>query len=191
MWVKICGLKRVEDVRAAVDAGADAVGFVFEPSSVRYVGDSTTLHELVPPGIERVAVFATCRKVEIDGFTAVQYVDGEPPFGPKRFRVRRVEGPIVISYSQRDLVDVVVIDSHTPTKMGGTGEAVDWNRAAEIVRASKLPVVLAGGLTPDNVVEAIELVKPWGVDVSSGVETSPGVKDHGLIRAFVDAANSS
>jgi phosphoribosylanthranilate isomerase len=204
IWVKICGLTRQSDAEAAVIAGADALGFVFEPSSPRYVGDSTSLHEAVPNGIERVAVFGVLRDVNLNGFTLVQFVEGEAPKADADvgLAVGATVTPLRHLRVVRDLMsfdvpdsgqhpEALVLDSHDSKQWGGTGVAVDWVSASEFVRRTNRKVVLAGGLTPDNVAEAIRTVRPWGVDVSSGVESSPGKKDQGKIRAFIQAARGA
>jgi phosphoribosylanthranilate isomerase len=200
MWVKICGLRDQRDVEAAVAAGADAVGFVLETSSPRYAGEKAEI--AVPDGIEKIAVFGELRRIPA-GFTGVQYVIGVPPpqsMHLKRFQVRRLGDPAVYSPATAAQViasagsvppSAIVLDSYNPNMYGGTGKAVDWEEAARFVESEILPVILAGGLTSENVANAIRIVRPWGVDVSSGVEASPGNKDVGKIRAFIEAAKGA
>jgi phosphoribosylanthranilate isomerase len=195
-WVKICGLCRQEDAELAAELGADALGFVFEPTSPRYVGSPDWspdwLQGLWP---ELVAVFGPVRFLGLSSrFGTVQGVEWPEPGGQSvqiRQPVLRV-GPNALS----ELEGVgngaarIVLDAPHATAFGGTGNTVDWDLAAEIVAASSVPVVLAGGLRPENVAEAIRRVRPFGVDVSSGVESSPGVKDPAKLRAFFEAVRS-
>ncbi|MEZ4319283.1 MAG: phosphoribosylanthranilate isomerase [Myxococcota bacterium] len=204
MRIKICGLRTVDDVNAAVSAGATAVGFVFAPS-VRQVTveEARALVDAVPPGVEAVAVFgavadpALVEKVLTLGVDAVQA--GTEPDGLRRAGVfflrsvadgpdleARLGPPNVGTILSGSLRGCVLIDS---TAAGGSGRVGDWDRIESA--AAGHPFVLAGGLTPDNVAEAIRAVRPIGVDVSSGVESAPGVKDPARIEAFVRAAKGA
>ena len=198
--VKICGLTRPQDVECAVEAGASAIGFVFEPTSPRFILNAERSEDAlnVPTGyLMRVAVFGHYPLRESAGLDMSKYVSllakcnavqalNEPPlFHGKKFLVIRMPANTYPKFSD---VDGIVIDAFDPVALGGTGKTVDWSVAADFVKNCKLPVILAGGLTPDNVGEAIRSVRPYGVDVSSGVESSPGVKDHGKVRAFIQAA---
>lgn len=197
IWVKICGLRREEDARLAQDLGANALGFVFEPSSPRYVGSPQWAPEwLADLESERVAVFGPVR---VDGlsplFESVQGIEWpalEEGTARKRQPVLRVEpGVLDRLESAAQGAERIVLDAPHPSAYGGTGQTVDWGLAAEIVAASPLPVVLAGGLTPENVAAAIARVHPFGVDVSSGVELAPGVKDPAKLKAFFEAVKGS
>lgn len=184
-WVKICGLTRRQDVEAALHAGADALGFVMEPTSPRFVGFETTLHRLAPEGIDAVAVFGEYRaESNLDGFRWAQCIAGEPPI-PAIRTVRLSEG-----WTMPSGEGPILLDAFDPESFGGTGRQVDWEAAAEIVQATNRRVILAGGLTPENVGQAIAVVRPHGVDVSSGVEASPGVKDAGKVREFIAAVRA-
>lgn len=177
--VKICGITTPEDAEAAISYGADALGFIFERTSPRFVG---RLVFQPPPFIAAVAVFGEYdSEFDLAGFDHIQYVSGNPPVHFRRVRVVR-------SAEETEITGPVVLDAYHPTKLGGTGETVDWKWAAEFVRKHRWPVILAGGLNPDNVAEAIRIVGPYGVDVSSGVESEPGKKDHDKLRAFISAA---
>ncbi|RYG25901.1 phosphoribosylanthranilate isomerase [bacterium] len=192
--VKICGLTNASDSEAAIDAGADALGFVFERSSPRFVGEGELVWlSVLPPVPVKVAVFGRVdRPVPKGLFDVVQGVEWEvfPEPAPKRIHSIRLRP----GQKPQDVVDtlvhanLVVLDAFSQSGWGGTGERVDWDLAAEVVKLSHTPIMLAGGLTPDNVAEAVARVKPFGVDVSSGVEERPGVKDIGKVRAFVQAA---
>ena len=199
MFVKICGITTEEDALLAVAMGADAVGFVMAPSS-RQVTPSRAgeIARRLPPEIVTVGVFrdeARERVVEIvakSGLRAAQlhghespsdsrWVGERVPILIKAFPAGTSEVANAVDYAP----DLVLIDAATP----GSGEMFDWSLAEDAPR--RLPILMAGGLTPDNVVEAITKVRPWGVDVSSGVERTPGRKDPRLIRDFVRAARSA
>jgi phosphoribosylanthranilate isomerase len=210
-WVKICGMTNLEDALVAVDAGADAVGFVFYEKSPRCVSVET-VREIVaklPEKVERVGVFVNeqedsiCSVIDEAGITAVQmHGDNEDPHVADLVVGRRPEIKVLAAISMHhpnprgwammwhpDSVRAFLLDSGTVSKHGGTGEAFDWSAAtpvlADIRRLGR--IVAAGGLTPANVGKAIEILKPWGVDVASGVEARPGKKDPGKVRAFVRA----
>ena len=196
--VKICGLTNSHDAEVAIDAGADALGFVFERTSPRYVGEGELAWlSVLPPIPIKVAVFGRVdRPVPKGLFDVVQGVEWEvfPEPSPKRMHAIRLRP----GQKPQDVVDtlihanLVVLDAFSATgAWGGTGERVDWDLAAEVVRLSHTPIMLAGGLTPENVAEAVARVRPFGVDVSSGVESKPGEKDEGMIRAFVQAAKGA
>jgi phosphoribosylanthranilate isomerase len=190
--VKICGLTRPEDVDFAVEVGADALGFVLEPTSPRYVGEEYEhLTMRVPPFIDRVAVFGRTRDISLAGFEAVQAVEWPvmPRVSIRRIHALRVQGLLPTEVPAEWLgADALLLDSYKEGLYGGTGLTMDWEFASSVVRAFPKHMILAGGLTPENVAEAIRIVRPYAVDVSSGVESSPGVKDHGKMRAFVEAA---
>lgn len=184
------------DAEAAIDAGADALGFVFERSSKRFVGDGELPWvSSLPPIPVKVAVFGRVdRPVPRSLFDVIQGVEWDvyPEPSPKRIHVIRPrEGQ-----KPRDLMQTmihataVLLDAYSPDKFGGTGNKVDWSLAREIVQTSGLPVILAGGLTPENVSEAIQSVRPFAVDVSGGVEDRPGIKDPIKIRDFIQAVRS-
>lgn len=195
--VKICGLTCEEDVHVAVGYGAHAVGFVFEPSSSRYVGDRADLVALlrsVPPFVVRVAVFGSLRDLpahlweEVD---AVQFVSGEGdvvlPLHLRRIlavRLRSEQDVRQALHRQRE-VDALLVDAYHPQKMGGTGEIANWRLARLLREEATKPIILAGGLTLENVCEAIAQVQPFAVDVSSGVESAPGKKDHFKMKEFI------
>lgn len=185
--VKICGITRWADAEAAIEAGADALGFIFEPSSPRFIGDSPELALRVPPFVESVAVFAGYYDHPgLAHFEAVQFASGNPPRRLKRLKVFRL-GEEKQEAAAAYVDSAILLDAFDEQAHGGTGKPVDWDVAAAIVQAARVPVVLAGGLNPDNVAEAIRKVRPYAVDVSSGVESAPGMKDHGKVRAFIEA----
>lgn len=203
-YVKICGLTNLRDAEVAADAGADLLGFIFAPSSPRYV-EPPTAREVVaalrPTGVRFVGVFvdepleralAIGAEVGLDlaqlhGNEPVEYVR---QFGRAAFKALRPRGAdearlLAASYAPalQGSCPAVMIDAYHPRKHGGTGQRADWLIAAEMAR--QFPLLLAGGLDADNVAEAVRAVRPWGVDVSSGVERSPGQKDPFKIEQFI------
>lgn len=189
--VKICGLTRLEDVLLAVEAGADAVGFVLEPTSPRCVPPDRlrALLEAVPAWVSRVLVYGPRPEVLPDvPFDYVQCLPPAPPagrwLGCVRLGPERVPCPDLGEFQG---AEAIVLDAFHPGAYGGTGRTVDWGLAARFASGCGKPVILAGGLRPENVGEAIRTVRPYAVDVSSGVEARPGEKDHGWLRAFLQA----
>jgi phosphoribosylanthranilate isomerase len=210
-WVKICGMTNLDDALVAVEAGADAVGFVFYEKSPRCVTVETAreIVEKLPESVEKVGVFVNevedkiCEFAGRSGLTAIQmHGDNEDP-RVADLVVKRMPGVSVMAAVsmhrpspqgwammwQPDSVRAVLLDSGKSSKHGGTGEVFDWVAAVPVIDDIKklFKVVAAGGLTPKNVGEAISILKPWGVDVASGVEARPGKKDPEKVRAFVRA----
>jgi phosphoribosylanthranilate isomerase len=210
-WTKICGITNLEDALTAVDAGADALGFVFYESSPRRI-DPEAARKIVkelPEMIEKVGVFVNqteesiCVLADAAGLTAVQlHGDNEDPHVADLIAERRPHLKVVVSISMHhpkpegwammwhpDVVHAFLVDSGNSSNYGGTGKTFDWQASQrsieEIARLGR--VVVAGGLTPGNVTAAIRMLRPWGVDVASGVETRPGKKDREKVRAFVAA----
>ncbi|HUB28796.1 MAG TPA: phosphoribosylanthranilate isomerase [Terracidiphilus sp.] len=213
LWIKICGNTSLEDALLAADAGADAVGFVFAPSPRQVTAEQVaaiTAH--LPAQIEKIGVFVDAPLAQIintvaqSGLTGVQLhseVDREAVaqvrarLGPQ-FRILRVvqfaseAADRVQALSLDPAIDGVLVDSRTATAAGGTGIAFDWSSAAATVfQGTNKPLIVAGGLNPANVQEAIATLRPWGVDVVSGVEAAPGRKDPTKVRAFVANARAA
>ena len=207
MFVKICGIMRLEDGKGAIEAGADALGFVFEPRSPRHLPNRPNWQQWVPilTGIRRVLVMANPVHLPAEWtlFDAIQcnWQEGMPPESFKAnlpplpfwlaLRVKpddTVETVLTTMQAFAPFVERFVLDTYHPELPGGTGATHDWARARQICAAAPRPVLLAGGLTPDNVAEAIQQGQPHGVDVSSGVEAAPGIKDATRIRQFIQAA---
>ena len=198
MFIKVCGITRVEDALHAVEQGATAIGFVFWPRSPRAVtaAQAAEIGSRLPSHVMRVGVFVdepvsgirtTVGQV---GLTAVQLHGDEPPA-----YADVLDWPVLRAVSVADLTQAselwapataLLVDNIDPIRRGGTGTSIDWAQAAAIAHTRK--VVLAGGLTPENVAGAIHAVHPFGVDVSSGVEAAPGVKDFGKVSRFVTNA---
>lgn len=202
--VKICGLTNLEDARLAVDAGAHAVGFVFAPGTPRFVSavQVAAWVRQLPPFVSRVALFVnagveTVREViRVTGIETVQFHGDEPPEYCRLFqsevrvlKALRVRGPEILEQleSYENSVDSILLDAWVPGAHGGTGARFDWDLAVE-ARGRVRSLVLAGGLNPENVADAVRGVRPHAVDVSSGVEHSQGKKDPDRMRRFVRAA---
>ena len=198
MFVKICGITRLKDAEAAVACGANALGFVFWPTSPRFL-DPYRARDIVstlPPFVTAVGVFVNQATDYVNGVAtlaglgAVQ-LHGDETVANASGITRPVLKAIAIAESSDEEIErwprhvTPLLDVHDPLRRGGTGRTVDWTRAAAIARRRR--IVLAGGLTPDNVADAIARVGPFGIDVSSGVETSPGVKDHDRLRALFES----
>lgn len=197
--VKICGLARAKDVLAVAECHPDAIGFVFWPGSKRAVRARDVAEWVVdlPTNILKVGVFVDATRSDIERTMAVAGLDiaqlhgNESPEEFVGFRgglwrsVRLSSGSHVDPAAWH--VDAYLIDTYSEEAPGGTGRVGDWVRAREFVVACSRPVWLAGGLTPNNVREAIRRVQPWGVDVSSGVEEAPGQKDLEKVKAFIEA----
>lgn len=242
-WVKICGTTNLEDALLAVEAGADAVGFVFYDKSPRKISPETAraIVEKLPANIEKIGVFVMGSEIDSHdvmlavGLTGTQLyliAEGPPPLNesrsgtggtkatgiacfpkPARFfaalpiamllnnekQVQRMVSDFVQMRKQMPEVpegiwDTYCLDSGTLKQPGGTGKTFDWPKAVPVVeelQQSGLKVVVAGGLSPDNVEEAISILHPWGVDVVSGVEAAPGKKDPEKVRAFVKAVRDN
>ncbi len=191
--VKICGITRREDAELAAALGAWAVGFVLWPNSPRHT-TADRVREIVralPPSIEPVGVFVDPSADEVNaavdaGIRIAQIHGALPNVAVRTIRAVHLSGDGI----EPAVADgMVLLDAHDPVKHGGTGKTVDWRRAAAIARVRR--VILAGGLTAANVVEAISTVKPYAVDVASGVEADPGVKDPSKLRAFMQAVKST
>ncbi|MDW8323147.1 MAG: phosphoribosylanthranilate isomerase [Burkholderiales bacterium] len=195
--VKICGLTRLEDALAAAQAGADAIGFVFAPGSPRRIRpeQAAAIAAALPPFVTTVALFVDAAPEEVQAVVAVlrpdllQFHGAEPPeycagFGLPYLKAVRVRAGVdLLQYAAAYAgARGLLLDAYDPQRAGGTGLRFDWSL---IPPGLGRPVVLAGGLDPDNVAEAVRRVRPWAVDVSSGVETAPGVKDAQRIRRFI------
>lgn len=197
--VKICGLTRLTDVEAAEELGADALGFVLEPSSPRCITSFDELRILAHstgPYCTAVAVFGVMpavlsEEIGVQAVQALAFSHTMPPYLKVR-AVRVGETSHEVPLAALDPEDsAIVLDAHDTKSLGGTGKRIDWDLARAVVQASPKPVILAGGLTPDNVAEAIRTVRPYAVDVSSGVESSPGIKDPIKIRDFIQAVREA
>ena len=217
IWIKICGNTTLKDALLAVEAGADAVGFVFarSPRQVTAAQVAAIVPHL-PASVEKIGVFVDATLEEIVstvqacGLTGVQlHFDAEPELparlherlGPK-LRILRVmhfgaetaedHAAQLAEHVRNPHVDAVLVDSRTATAVGGTGVTFEWAEARKTIffDAGELKRIAAGGLNPGNVAEAIAALRPWGVDVASGVEAAPGRKDPAKVREFVIRARN-
>lgn len=196
--VKICGLRDPSDAEWAIECGADYLGFVFEPSSPRFVGDMNWSPEwLDSVKAPRVAVFGEVSEQPSMRFDIVQAHAWPHWSGSEsrlRFHVLRMGTLLGVDppdFGEMSRTDKCLLDAYDARLHGGSGKVIDWDVAAMFVKEASVDVILAGGLTPDNVAEAIQKVRPYAVDVSSGVESSPGIKDHIKMRDFIQAAKGA
>ncbi len=199
MRVKICGITRIEDAVIAADLGAFAVGFVFWPRSPRCLDEDAAraIADSLPPDVLKVGVFVDqpfndIRRIAAAAALNVVQLHGDEPaaiipdIDQPVFKAVPVNETFTIERLDGIPSDVtVLLDAHDPVRRGGTGRTIDWSLAA--TAAARRPVILSGGLTPDNVRAAIDAVHPFAIDVSSGVEQAPGIKDAERLRALFDA----
>lgn len=210
MWVKICGNTNLEDTKVAVDAGADAVGFVFGPSRRQVTAEQVAeITQHLPEKIEKFGVFVDetheriAEIVQIAGLTAIQLQGDETPETVAELRSLNLRMVVKVVWASagigtlpqrivahRPNVDSILLDSGSVAVRGGTGTRFDWIEVAAQLRRVQngTRIIVAGGLNPSNVATAIATLHPWGVDVASGVEREPGRKDPDKVRAFVAAA---
>jgi phosphoribosylanthranilate isomerase len=198
--VKICGITNLADARVAVEAGADMLGFIFCETSPRYVTLRTVadIATQLPPHIAKVGVFVNpdedmvMRAIADCGLNILQFHGDEPPefctqFGLMSMKAFRMRDEASLRALPEYQTDAWLLDTYSPDKTGGTGTTFNWDLAIAAQKLGK-PIFLAGGLTPENVADAVQRVQPFAVDVSSGVEASPGKKDHAKVKAFIMAA---
>lgn len=218
MWIKICGNTNLEDCQRAADLGADAVGFVFAAGKRTVTAaEVSRITPHLPATLEKIGVFTTGSFTDIlatareAGLTGVQLHGAFAPgllqdlraALPAPQKVLQVlhwftdrpaeEQAAVLDREAQELqenasADAILLDSRTQTASGGTGQAFDWQAAKPTLQRLTLPLILAGGLRPENVAEAILTLRPWGVDVASGVEAAPGRKDPARLAAFLTNA---
>jgi len=195
--VKICGITRAEDAALAVSLGATAIGFIFWPSSPRAISPlrARRIVAALPASVTTVGVFVDAGRDEIEAtadeanLQAVQLHGDETPHLARSLSRRVIKAMALTEDIDERVIEwpgtMLLLDAHDLEKRGGTGRVIDWDRAAAIARARD--IILAGGLGPANVAAAVARVRPAGIDVSSGVESSPGIKDPGKLRALFDA----
>jgi phosphoribosylanthranilate isomerase len=204
--VKICGLTTPQDAFAAIEAGADALGFNFFPGSKRFVGSQTNWISALPATVEKIGVVVNptldqARAIAaVSGITALQLHGTETPEFCERLAQEGIRFekaiPVLGFESLADVpdffTDTVLLDSSAGGEFGGSGRTFPWEIARAFVQANpQVKVILAGGLSPLNIASAIATVRPFGVDVTTGVEAAPGRKDHGQLRAFIAAARAA
>jgi len=201
--IKICGITNIEDALAAVEAGADALGFVFYNKSPRNISpdQAALLIRRLPPFVQAVGLFVNEELAAVNGIAdrcgldIVQLHGDESPAYCSGVRRRLIKAFRVKDETCLDLINgydvaACLLDAWSPTAYGGTGKTFNWEIAAAAAAASKR-IILAGGLTPENVAAAVRAVRPYAVDVSSGVESAPGIKDREKIRSLVRNARSA
>lgn len=215
-WIKICGTTNLDDAQAAVEVGAEALGFVFAPSPRRISPrEAARIIAALPPAVEKIGVFVNqsaellLETVRTAGLTGVQLHGEEDGKFARQLREKRAQLRIIKTVSMREAgegsgkalaiatqpeagFDALLLDSGGNGKRGGTGAVFDWQQAAPMARllARKFRLIIAGGLRPDNVGKALRLFQPWGLDVVSGVEETPGKKDRAKLQAFVAAVRA-
>jgi phosphoribosylanthranilate isomerase len=201
--VKICGITNLDDALAAVEFGADALGFVFFQGSPRYLSlkNAAAIIKKLPSMITTIAVFVNEKPEKIEniihttGVDVIQLHGDEPPEicnisrrVIKAIRVKSLESldPLI---HYKDKVSAFLLDTFTPLALGGTGQIFNWDIAVEAKQFGR--IILAGGLTPDNITDAVRRVGPYGVDVSSGIESEKGKKDHTKMQLFIERAKAA
>lgn len=199
---KVCGLTRADQARAIVDMGVDAIGINFWPKSKRYIalGDARDWLAELAGAVTRVGVFVNAGVAELESAFASGLLDALQLHGDEspEFVAKLIERglPVFKAHGGKDesLIDeaanfrgaTILLDAYAPTEYGGTGATMDWSLGARVVKAApERQVILAGGLTAENVATAIEQVHPFAVDVASGVESTPGIKDLAKVEAFL------
>ncbi len=201
--VKICGITSVEDAQAVEQAGADAVGLMFYEGSPRYIAleQAKAIVDSLSNTIVRVGVFVNSEEsfvrqaMEICTLNMLQFHGDETPEYCARFEIMtlkaiRVSDESSLREMERYSADGFLLDAFSENSLGGTGETFNWELAKRATKSGR-PIFLAGGLTSENVAEAVKAVRPFAVDVSSGVESEPGKKDAAKVRAFVAAAKGA
>ena len=204
--IKICGLANPQDAAAATEFGADALGFNFFSGSKRYVGERCDwIADLAGPA-EKIAVLVNPsweeakRIAEMPGIDALQLHGNETPEFCRRLKEEGIRFEKALPVTGPDsLITVpdfftvtVLLDSSRAGEFGGSGRTFPWDIAGRFIEANPhLRVIVAGGLTPANIAQAVKAIRPFGVDVTTGVEAAPGRKDHGLLRAFIRAARGA
>jgi phosphoribosylanthranilate isomerase len=198
--VKICGITNLEDAMAAIEAGADALGFILYEKSRRFISIDSAVEivESLPPFVQTVAVTVNATREfsnlgwrkQLKNFGAAQLHGHETPVHVRAVGkylpvIKALPADQALAIPPENYhVSAFLLDTPSP-QHGGTGVSFDWNLAVEFKKRAGRPLILSGGLNPENVAEAIEAVHPYAVDVSSGVEISPGKKDHAKIRDFI------
>jgi phosphoribosylanthranilate isomerase len=201
--VKICGITSIEDGLVAAEAGASAAGLMFYAGSPRHItlDMARRISAALPPHVARVGVFVNPAEDEVVeaiaacGLNILQFHGEEPPDFCTQFRVMSIKAFRIRDASSLGALpdyptDAWMLDACSPAARGGTGATFDWDLAVEAKKLGR-PIFLAGGLTPENVADAVRRVQPYGVDVSSGVESAPGRKDAAKVRAFIAAAKTA
>ena len=200
--IKICGITHLDDALMAIEAGADALGFVFVPNTPRYIHpeQAGSIIDQLPPFITTVGLFVNTEQQGIEAIAdgcrlnLIQLHGDEPPdlcvaLSRRVIKAFRVKDESSVSRLSDYRVSAYLLDTYVKGALGGTGKAFDWNLALKAKLYGR--IILAGGLNPDNVASAVLQVRPYGVDVSSGVEASPGRKDPAKVKAFIRAVRET
>ncbi|HEY2330122.1 MAG TPA: phosphoribosylanthranilate isomerase [Verrucomicrobiae bacterium] len=201
--VKICGITSIADGLVAAEAGADMIGLMFYDGSPRHITlpQAVEISRALPPFVLRVGVFVNpevefvTRAIGECGLNLLQFHGDEPSefctqFGVMSLKAVRVRDAESLKTLENFHADAFLLDAYSKAGLGGTGEKFNWDLAIEAQKFGK-PIFLAGGLTPENVAGAVKKVRPFAVDVSSGVESAPGKKDAAKVRAFIGAVRSA
>ena len=206
IWIKICGITRAQDALAAADFGADAIGLNFYPQSPRAISvtDVENLVKGLPRRVSVVALFVNptpelVRQVlgtgavdllQFHGNESAEFCEQfETPY--MKVVAVKLDSDLKSEFAKYESAQYMLLDSFDPIMLGGTGNTFDWGRVIELTQKQRSRLVLAGGLGPANVREAIEIVQPFGVDVSSGVEASKGIKDLKMMQLFIQGVRAS
>ncbi len=200
--VKICGVTTVADALAAAEAGADMIGLMLYEGSPRHIShaQAAEISRALPPFVLKVGVFVNPEEALVSRAIAecqlslLQFHGTEPSefctqFGLMSVKALRVKDAVSLTALEQYATDAFLLDAYAPNGLGGTGEKFNWDLAVEAQKFGK-PIFLAGGLTPENVADAVRQVRPFAVDVSSGVESAPGMKDAAKVRAFIAAVRA-
>ena len=200
--VKICGITSVADAQTAAEAGADMIGLMFYEGSPRHITlpQAVEISRSLPPFVQRVGVFVNPEPAQVMeaitacGLNLLQFHGDEPSefctqFGLMSVKALRVRDAASIAALEQYQTEAFLLDAYSKAGLGGTGERFNWDLAVEAQKFGK-PIFLAGGLTPENVADAVRQVRPFAVDVSSGVESSPGKKDAAKVKAFIEAVRA-
>lgn len=200
--IKICGITNFEDAAKSLDCGADALGFIFYEKSKRYISppEAQKIIKELPPFVTKVAVFVDCPFRQIIKITselfinAIQLHGSETPEFCSKFsypviKALRIKDSIDIQQVDSFATQTILFDTYSESDYGGTGKSFNWKVLEKLNTDKK--IILSGGLNPGNIEKAITTVRPYGVDVSSGVEKSPGIKDHKKIKKFIEAVKNA
>jgi phosphoribosylanthranilate isomerase len=205
-WTKICGITRAQDALAAANLGVDAIGLNFYPQSPRAisVADVADLIEGLPARVSVVALFVnptselvrqvlrtgTVDLLQFHGSESAEFCEQfETPY--MKVVAVKTDSDLKAEFAKYESAQYILLDSFDPIMLGGTGKTFDWGTVVELTQKQRSRLVLAGGLGPANVREAIEIVQPFGVDVSSGVEASKGIKDIKMMQLFIQGVRAS
>jgi len=199
--VKVCGITNIEDAIAAAEFGADALGFVFYEKSPRYIEPLRAKEIMLrlPPFVTTVGVFVDEKRRVVEsvmgsvGLDVAQFHGHEPPeeciITRRAIKAFHIKDETDLEAMKKYKVSAYLLDTYTPDALGGTGQIFNWSIAMDAKPLGK--IILAGGLTPDNVADAVRMVRPYAVDVSSGVEYKKGVKDREKLRLFIERAKEA